>query len=600
VVAAPEPVRLTTVSVGTEPEEEEVQEMPPPVPKKDRSVGARTMSPQPAQQRIRRIVPRMIPIPLTPPPMSELGPASPSSLSDSISFLSSHHSDDLSLLESEQYPPMAVYPRSESPWSASSASSSYVSSAYLEEDEGVQVVGEEPERFSIGVGSGWTQVEEEEVQTVGARSPSPEAPTIYTDTGVEAFEEPVTERPVESVLDGSAYVPSIIRNLPSEISSSELSVESSGETVSESPSPPDSVTVVSDSAASEGTYLSRSSSPSTASASSTSTAIPPTRIFMDMPADDRVREMLDQLKNQTAALRDGQLATNGILEELRYKGAPPEVTEALEKLAHLEGLLNLLLSRGERAGPVPPPPTDIAESVIFDSGSETSSAIDRLRQRWEELNREREEPLIYVPTPIRAGPTLDEQMAELLNSTGQFPPAPVEHPPPLIPLVYRPIHRATRPRSASPTSFMDLPRRSASVPISEPDSGDFPSRGYRLSRRPGRGDMSYSDQHHAPSIFSNDVPPSSMGVPRRRSRRGGEGPDDFLREVLNLRDARRQRAEARRPSQPVSTQYSIFCSFLNTFDRNVQQACPSRHQCRRQWNLIRLLLLRDRVGILNL
>ncbi|KAH9016464.1 hypothetical protein EDB85DRAFT_2207657 [Lactarius pseudohatsudake] len=84
---------------------------PPPVHLKDRSIGGSSVvsfsKPRGAPDYpsfpptvTGKASPRVIAIPLTPPPHS---PRSPSSLSSSISFLSSHHSDDFSLMESEPF-----------------------------------------------------------------------------------------------------------------------------------------------------------------------------------------------------------------------------------------------------------------------------------------------------------------------------------------------------------------------------------------------------------------------------------------------------------------------------------------------------------------
>ena len=102
----------------------EVPEMLPPVLCKERSVeGSSIISTAPPTLLSRRLplsvpigpcsavetpslhasprpTPRLVPIPLTLPPFHM---ASPSSLSSSMSFLSSHHSDEFSLMESEPY-----------------------------------------------------------------------------------------------------------------------------------------------------------------------------------------------------------------------------------------------------------------------------------------------------------------------------------------------------------------------------------------------------------------------------------------------------------------------------------------------------------------
>jgi hypothetical protein len=87
-----------------------------PVQLKDQSVGGSSVvswrSPRGAPDYPPTVTgkasPRLVAIPLTPPPQS---PRSPSSSSSSISFLSSYHSDDLSLMESEpfiQQPPSSL------------------------------------------------------------------------------------------------------------------------------------------------------------------------------------------------------------------------------------------------------------------------------------------------------------------------------------------------------------------------------------------------------------------------------------------------------------------------------------------------------------
>lgn len=105
---------------------------PPPVPHKDRSVGGssiisserslpsgpRELPPRPAT------VPHRVAIPLTPPPMFSRIP-SPDSLVETMSFLPSHHSDDLSLLESESYAPRPYSPS----WPSESSSTSSLMSS---------------------------------------------------------------------------------------------------------------------------------------------------------------------------------------------------------------------------------------------------------------------------------------------------------------------------------------------------------------------------------------------------------------------------------------------------------------------------------------
>jgi hypothetical protein len=357
-------------------------EVPPPVPVKDRSVGQTPLpSPRPssrpagpregsqiAEDVPRRRPPHLVPIPVTPPP---LRPSSPSSLSSSISWLSSHHSDDFSLMEEEPYPGSPHWAREgESDFSESSSSSP-----------------------------------------------------------VSLPASPVS--PVSELLMASEESPS----LP--------------------PTPRSSV--ISSSLPTSGPYMSRTSSPATSTLSS-ATARPEDASLANL------RNLLEYLRGQTAALQEGQEETKNLLTDLRdQRAVAPEMEEFGDKLAKIENLLNDLLSRGPSRARMPAPPSD-----IYESGSETSSALGRLQQRWDELQRGREErePLhIHMPIPLRFGPSLDEQLAELLTSGPPLPPPRVQQPPPLVPLVYRPFTGRRRPRSLSPSIDADIPDRPSTFPL---------------------------------------------------------------------------------------------------------------------------------------
>ncbi|KAI0698972.1 hypothetical protein C8T65DRAFT_307926 [Cerioporus squamosus] len=101
---------------------------PPPVPRKDQSVGGSTIISSRSPRYRGEIAPesrdgpRIVrAISLSPPPIRV--PLSPDTLSETMSFLSSHHSDDLSLMESESYPMGMDIPASPS-WPSSSPVSS--------------------------------------------------------------------------------------------------------------------------------------------------------------------------------------------------------------------------------------------------------------------------------------------------------------------------------------------------------------------------------------------------------------------------------------------------------------------------------------------
>jgi hypothetical protein len=377
--------------------------------------------------------PRLVPIPLTPPPRS---PPSPSSLSSSISFLSSYHSDDLSLVESEpfiQQPP--------SPLSSSIS----------------------PPSFSMS----------------SSPSSSPSSRTL-----------PLT--PI-------------------------------------SQSPPSSGEYLSQTSTDVTRRILRAVSP-TPSVVSSATVRP----GIDRDALNRIREVLDAVKAQTDALEDGQQSTNNILDDLRQR-CPllPDNTELVERLQRLEDLINRLADAQRRARATP------EQESLFDSGSDTSTAIRRLRERWDRIRLGT--PPLIAPTPQRPPTSLDDLMAELLHPPQRPAPLQIQPPPAFVPLNFRPDARGPRPRSASPTLLTELPVRPATFPLAAEPFFTTRDIGRRRPSRTGRPPRSAL----APSQFVSVPQPPETPVTRhdigRRPRADDTGPD-FLDGVHQIR--------GRRPTAP--------------------------------------------------
>jgi hypothetical protein len=439
---------------------EEAPAVLPPAQFKDQSVGGSSvvsrLSPREAPPPIPPIVtgkasPRLVPIPLTPPPHS---PGSPTSLSDTISFLSSYHSDDFSLMESEpfiQQPPSLL--------SSTAISSSPPSSS---------------------------------IQSSPSSSPSS-------------------------------------RILP--------------------------LTPISQSPPSSGEYLSRTSTeitqrpPHTVSPTQSvvsSATVRPRAPGIDPEALNRIREVLDGVKAQTDDLRDGQLWTSNVLDELRQR-SPPDNTELVERLQRLEDLMNRLAEPQRH----PRAPTPVES--LFDSGSDISSTIRRLRERWEGLRQEPQ--TLIAPTPVRPRTSLDDMMADLLRPP-QPPAAPQIQPPPaFLPLIFRPDARGPRPRSASPTLLTEFPPvRPYTVPIAEPF----------ITRDLGRRRPSRAGRLPRTSALAPSHPPETQ-VTRpdgRRVRLDDTGPD-FLDGVHQLRGRRPTRdgwIDSTRDAEPAPV--SLILVFL--------------------------------------
>ena len=446
----------------------------PPMELKDRSVGGSSIvswreprgapdypSKPPTVEE--KASPQDLAIPLSPPPRS---PRSPSSLSSTISFLSSHHSDDDSLMGSE---PLET-----------------------------ELFETEPD------------VPRESLSPISYSPPSsspPSSPSSSLSSEILPL-TPITRSPLSS----GEYL-------------SRTSSDATRRQVSRTPS-----------------VSTPSVSPTPSVGSSATVRAVPTTPRIDCEVINRIRDVLDRVKEQTDALWDGQLSTNHVLDELRQR--VPRVqdnAELVERLQRLEDLINRLADAQPRARAPSP------RESLFDSGSDTSGAIRRLRDRWDRMRRET--PSLIAPTPMRPRTSLDDMMAELLRPPQPPAPMQIQPPPTFVPLSFRPDARGPRPRSASPTLLTELPPpRPFTVPIAEPhitrDIGRRRPSRPGLATRPGvlirppaqpsRRSPETTFMHDAPRRPARpaDTGPEFLpGLHDLRGRRPGARPDGWIHSV---------------------------------------------------------------------
>lgn len=251
------------------------------------------------------------------------------------------------------------------------------------------------------------------------------------------------------------------------------------------------------------------------------------------PVDDitmtTIRDMLTQVREQTTALWDGQASTNEMLDELRQaRQPPPDNTEVLDRLHHIETLIETLLStrqdttqRDQRVAEEGTETVQISETIERESRrqeerrrreegsvseSEDSQAdAESLLSRWREMlrGRDRGRLPLHMPTPRPVGPSLDEQLMELLN----IPPAPVpsdiQPPPQLIPFVYQPAPRRSRSRSTSPVLRRDSAPPFRQPPIWTPEVLHRPLQPPPRPRRP----LTRAERPPPPEERYHDEPP---------------------------------------------------------------------------------------------
>jgi hypothetical protein len=387
---------------------------PTPVPLKvtvDRSIQGSVVAAS------RGAAPHLVPIPLTPPPMRSLSPA-PSSLSRSISFLSSHHSDDFSLMESETYP----------------------------------------------------------IHELSLSSPS---------------------------LSEPSYLSSPISSELPEISASDES---------------------------SGMYLSRSSSASArpqpvarvpalspqSSSSGESTALPPTPRqieFPDLRPDlEGLRNLIDDVKNQSSALWDGQLSTNHMLDELRARWPPASDPEILDRLRRLESMLLSLGMRGrdrdaDRTSSISLPMPQLPATPHTDLSDSGESLMRRLGDILRDPQGESSIP-VFAPTP--RDPATEDRLDDILKRRpSDASRVSVEPPPPLVTIDFR-QHRRTRARSVSPV-LPEAPSRARTAPVVFVDSGY--SRIHHLPRERERDRITRPGYKREPGHVPPPVTPAPVQAP---------------------------------------------------------------------------------------
>ena len=126
----------------------------------------------------------------------------------------------------------------------------------------------------------------------------------------------------------------------------------------------------------------------------------------------------------------------------------------------------------------------------------------------------RDGPFMPIPVTARQGPTMVQQLDEILSSEDQIPVVGVEQPPNVDPLVYWPVERGQRARSESPGSF-SLPIRPGTVPLVVPLVSYSGGRPHCPSRRPlGRRETTSEEDSDPASQRLPQQPPFSTQAPQ--------------------------------------------------------------------------------------
>ena len=289
--------------------------------------------------------------------------------------------------------------------------------------------------------------------------------------------------------------------------------------------------------------------PRSTTPSSTASTVTPSRFTEASFNLGNLRDLLENLRERTAALWDGQISTNEKLDELRERRPPvQDNSETNSRLRRIESLLDHILQNVT--------PRQEPSSPSYETGSDTASAVRQFIDRLQSMRPV--EGRLHQPTPIRAPlPSFDADWAEFLSAPRPLAEPPIQGPPPLVQLV----RRAARPRrigSLSPPA--SPPLRSQSVPLEPISTHQRPPR--RFSRAPWippRVSGPRFRPFEPPSVGESDIGrPSAPTVPTRP-----EDDIDFDRRVRDLRRTRHPDTTVdgfyrSRPLTEVSTLY-YFC-----------------------------------------
>ena len=218
------------------------------------------------------------------------------------------------------------------------------------------------------------------------------------------------------------------------------------------------------------------------------------------PSVDLLHSIAD-IRDQIRALENGQDTAHGLLLSLLRRPEDPTV-ELADRLHRIESLVQALVDQPHPRGPeIPPAPFEPAPS-FEPEGSVSDEPLSYLGSLLGRLTRDG--PFMPTPVTARRGPTMVQQLDDILSSAHQIPVVGIDQPPNVEPFVYRPVERGRRARSESPVSF-SLPLRPHTVPFVVPQATYSTERPLRPPGPP---------HGTREATFHEDIGPPSQGLPQ--------------------------------------------------------------------------------------
>ena len=227
---------------------------------------------------------------------------------------------------------------------------------------------------------------------------------------------------------------------------------------------------------------------------------------------------IGNIRDQLRDLENGQDTAHNLLMSLLRRPEDPTV-ELADRLARIEDLVQALVDQGHPRGPeiiqdAPPAEFEPEPATSFEPEGSVSDS-ESLGYLGSILGRlTRDGPFMPIPVTARQGPTMVQQLDEILSSAHQMPVVGVDQPPIVDPFVYQPVERGQRARSESPGSF-SLPLRPGTVPLMVPPATYSTGRPRRHSRFPhSRRETTSEEDIEQASQRLPQQPPASTQVPQ--------------------------------------------------------------------------------------
>ena len=227
---------------------------------------------------------------------------------------------------------------------------------------------------------------------------------------------------------------------------------------------------------------------------------------------------IGNIRDQLRSLENGQDTAHNLLMSLLRRPEDPTV-ELADRLARIEDLVQALVDQGHPRGPeiiqdAPPAEFEPEPATSFEPEGSVSDS-ESLGYLGSILGRlTRDGPFMPIPVTARQGPTMVQQLDEILSSAHQMPVVGVDQPPIVDPFVYQPVERGQRARSESPGSF-SLPLRPGTVPLMVPPATYSTGRPRRHSRFPhSRRETTSEEDIEQASQRLPQQPPASTQVPQ--------------------------------------------------------------------------------------